>query len=83
MIDKAMAEHIHQVSLRLIVELSTLLCDVGLTCPDPDYRKIKRGIGLSIGTIQTEPMDLLYVDHPELDDLTVAKVHPVTGEIRG
>jgi len=69
MIDKAMAEHIHQSSLRVIVELSTLLRDVGASCPDPDYQKIKRGIGLSIGTIQTELMDLLYVDHPELDDL--------------
>jgi len=69
MIDKAMAEQIHQASLNAIVELSTLLRDVEATCPNQDYQKIKRGIGLSIGTIQTELMDLLYVDHPELDDL--------------
>ena len=74
---------IHQASLGAIVELSTLLHDVGLTCPDPDYQKIKGGIGLSIGTIQTELMDLLYVDHPKLDDLAVAKLHLVIGDTRG
>ena len=69
MIEKAMAQQIHRVSLSAIVELSTLLRDVRAACSDLEFEQIKRGIGLSIGTIQTELVDLLYVDHPELDDL--------------
>lgn len=69
MITKEIAIEVHAASRRVIVELSTLLRAAEASCSGEDYERIKRGIGLTIGTIQVELMDLLYVDHPELDDL--------------
>jgi hypothetical protein len=63
------AAHVHAASLSAIIGLSTLLRTVQASCSDEDVQKIKRGVGLAIGTIQTELMDPLYVGHPELDDL--------------
>lgn len=68
MMTKDTAEKIHAASMREVVELS-LLRDVKTLCSDEDFQKIKRGVGLTIGTIRTELVDSLYVEYPELDDL--------------
>jgi hypothetical protein len=69
MISKDVAEKIHRSALNSIVELGALLQDVSGTCSEADFETIKKGVGISIGTIQTLVMDPLYVDYPELDDL--------------
>jgi hypothetical protein len=66
---KETAAQVHAASLTSIFGLSTLLRTVQASCSGEDFQKIKRGVGLAIGTIQTQIMDPLYVDHPELDDL--------------
>jgi hypothetical protein len=69
MTSKAVAERVHRSAISAIVELSALLRDIQGTCTDDELDQIRKGVGLSIGTIQTEIMDPLYVHHPELDDL--------------
>ena len=69
MITEDTAEKIHEASLRAVVELPALLRDVEPRCSGEDFQKIKRGVGLTIGTIQAELLDPLYVEYPELDDL--------------
>nr|WP_063572637.1 hypothetical protein [Luteibacter rhizovicinus] len=63
------AERVHAASLSAIIGLSSLLRTVQASCSDEDFQEIERGVGLAIGAIQTELMDPLYEDHPELDDL--------------
>jgi hypothetical protein len=36
---------------------------------EPNLQQLKRGIGLSIGRIETEVLALIYAAHPDLDDL--------------
>lgn len=69
MISKVVAERVHRSAINAIIELSALIRDVKETCSDDDFEQIRKGVGLSIGTIQTEIMDPLYLHHPELDDL--------------
>lgn len=69
MISKENAAEVHAASLRAIVELSTLLRTVQASCSADDLQKIKRGVGIAIGTIQVDLLDPLYADYPELDDL--------------
>jgi hypothetical protein len=38
-------------------------------CSPEEYEKIKRGVGLAIGKIQTDLLDVVVATHPDLDDL--------------
>lgn len=69
MISKVVAERVHGSAINAIVELSGLIRDIKETCSNDDFEQIRRGVGLSMGTIQTEIMDPIYLHHPELDDL--------------
>lgn len=69
MIDKECAVEVKGSALKAVSELSRLLEACRGRCSDDDYERIRRGVGLSIGKIQTELLDLVYSAHPELDDL--------------
>jgi hypothetical protein len=60
-----MREH----AIKAIVELSQLLNKAKDRCSEGEYQQMKRGVGLSIGRIQTELLDVIYATYPELDDL--------------
>ena len=60
-----MKEH----GLTAIEELSDLLNIALGRCSPGEYERIKRGVGLSIGRIQTELLDVIYETYPELDHL--------------
>jgi hypothetical protein len=70
MISKTAAEQVLRAAMNSISELSALLRDLKESCSDEDFERFRRGIGLSIGTIQVEVMDPVYAHYPELDDLT-------------
>ena len=55
--------------LSAIEELSRLLIIALDKCPPEQYKQIKRGVGLSIGRIQLEVLDVIYAAYPELDHL--------------
>lgn len=68
-IEKKCALQIQQHALKAISELTAALNLTTNGCSQEKGLQIKRGVGLSIGTIQTELLDLLYLDYPEIDDL--------------
>ena len=69
MMNKPTAIEIKERSLSAVSELSQLLNAIKGRCSSEEYDRIKRGVGLSIGRIQTELLDIVYTAYPELDDL--------------
>jgi hypothetical protein len=69
MIEKECAAEVRESCLKAITELTRLLEACRDRCSDDDYERLRRGIGLSIGRIQTELLDVVYSAYPELDDL--------------
>ncbi len=70
MIEKQCALDIRGHALKAITELTQLLNTSKGGCSQEEYERIKRGIGLSIGKIQTDVLDIVYAAHPELNDLS-------------
>lgn len=69
MIEKQCATEIREHALKAIAELTRAL-NVGQNrCSQEVYEQIKKGVGISIGHIQTELLDVIYVAYPDLDDL--------------
>ena len=69
MIDKEFATEIREHALNAISELSQVLNVKQSRCSQEEYEQIKRGVGLSIGKIQSDLLDVIYAAYPELDDL--------------
>ncbi len=69
MIDKQCATEICDLAREAISELSQILNVSRGRCSETDYEQIKRGVGLAIGQIQTELLDVIWEAYPELDDL--------------
>ena len=69
MIEKECAVEVRESALKAISELSRLLEVCRDRCTDGDYERLKKGIGLSIGRIQTDLLDVVYSAYPDLDDL--------------
>jgi hypothetical protein len=69
MIQKEYAVKVRDLALKAIQELSTSLkVDIG-QCSEADYERLKAGVGVSIGHIQTDILDFISQRYPELDDL--------------
>lgn len=69
MIEKQCAIEIRELALKAISELSQSLSVSRNRCSEEEYERIKKGVGLSIGKIQTDLLDIIYAAYPELDDL--------------
>ena len=69
MVKKEIALQVQRRGLNAIIELMSILDEVKDHCEDEDFDVIKRGVGLSVGRIQTELLDPIYKQHPEIDDL--------------
>jgi hypothetical protein len=69
MIEKQIAVETRDHALKAISELSQMLNVIHGRCSHEDYERIKKGIGLSIGIIQCELLDIIYAEHPDLNDL--------------
>jgi hypothetical protein len=69
MVNKKIAETIKKQSLRAVEELNRLLFQVQEQCSDEEFYVLRRGVGSSIIEIQTELLDPVYGEYPELDDL--------------
>lgn len=70
MIEKQCALDIRDHALKAITELTQLLNTSQGRCSQEEYERIKKGIGLSIGKIQIDVLDVVYAAHPELNDLS-------------
>ena len=53
---------------KAMAELDGLLGDIRSQCSTEEFQIIKRGVGLSMGTIITEILEPVYRQHPEIDD---------------
>jgi hypothetical protein len=70
MIDKKTALEVKNHALTAIVELHAILDDVHGRCSVEDFETIKRGVGLSLGSIEVDLLMPIYAQHPEIDDLS-------------
>jgi hypothetical protein len=68
-VNKQDATEMRKHGLGAIEELSRLLNIALETCPPEQYKQIKRGVGLSIGRIQLEVLDVIYAAYPDLNHL--------------
>ncbi|MDI1227091.1 MAG: hypothetical protein PSY14_05350 [bacterium] len=64
--DRADAEEIHKLALSAITNLTSIF---QVNDKYDEYEEIKRGVGLSIGKIQMDILEVIYKRFPELDDL--------------
>jgi len=69
MIEKECGSKIRGFALNAISELSKVLDASRGRCSEQEYERLKRGVGLSIGMIQTELLDVVCKAYPGLDDL--------------
>ena len=67
--EKKIAIEIQQHALDAIRALSEALSRCENRCSPEEYQQIKRGVGLSMGRIETELLGVIYAEYPELDDL--------------
>lgn len=67
--EKKIAMGIQQHALEAIRALSEALSACENQCSAEEYQRIKRGVGLSMGRIETELLSVIYAAYPELDDL--------------
>lgn len=70
MMNKHDATEIRDYALRAIKELTALLSIAKDKCSPEQHEQIRRGVGLSIGKIQMEILEVINAAYPELDDLT-------------
>lgn len=66
--DRRSAEQIRDRALGAVAELSQLLNDCSGHCSGADFERIRKGVGLAIGQVQTHILDPIYGRYPELDE---------------
>ena len=67
--DKETAIEIQKNALSALRSLSDALSACENRCSAEEYQQIKRGVGLSMGRIETELLGVIYAAYPEIDDL--------------
>jgi hypothetical protein len=70
MMSKEDATEMREYGLKAVENLTLLHYRAKDCCPSEIYERLRRGIGLSIGRIQVEVLDVIYHEYPELDDLS-------------
>ncbi|MEQ1643083.1 MAG: hypothetical protein ABL959_06530 [Pyrinomonadaceae bacterium] len=68
MIDKTTAIQIQHRALAAVRELMTIVSEIDGKCSEEDCDRIKRGVGLSVGRIQMEILEVINAQHPEIDE---------------
>ena len=67
--EQEVAVEIQRHALAAVRSLSDALEACKDRCSKEEYQEVKRGVGLSIGRIETELLAIIYKKFPELDDL--------------
>jgi hypothetical protein len=70
MIEKEVAIEVQKHALDAIRSLSDALSACENRCSPEEFEQIKRGVGLSMGRIETELLSVIYRAYPDLDDLS-------------
>ncbi len=69
MIERQCAIEIRALALKAVSELSDVLQVSRDRCSEEEYERIRKGVGLAIGAIQSRLLDIISAAYPELDDL--------------
>jgi hypothetical protein len=67
--ERQSAAEIRKLALQAVSDLTKVLKVVSGHCSDKEYEEIRRAVGLCIGGIQVDLLDIVYAKYPELDDL--------------
>ena len=67
--EKNIAIEIQKLALDAVHALTRALHICASGCSDEERRQIEKGVGLSIGKIESELLGVIYAKYPELDDL--------------
>lgn len=67
--EKELAEIVRHNGLEAVKSLSAILQSAQGRCSPEEFEVLRRAVGLSIGKIQMEVLEVVYREHPELDDL--------------
>ena len=68
-INREIAIQVQQHALAAVKSFSEALYACTDRCSAEEYDQIKRGVGLSIGRVETELLTIIYKQFPDLDDL--------------
>ncbi|NUE67539.1 hypothetical protein [Snodgrassella sp. ESL0253] len=68
-IQKATAIRINDVSMVIVRLLSKLLLETEGQLSEAEYKMLKRAVGMTIGELQVNILDLIYEQYPELSDI--------------
>ncbi len=66
---KKQAIEIKKYSLDAISELSKILSIQRESVSEEEYERLKKGVGIAIGDIQINLLDVIYSQYPDIDDL--------------
>lgn len=67
--DRDLAIDLKDHGLKAVVELTLALNCCYERCSPEEYAILKRAVGLSIGRINLELLDVVYTQYPDLDHL--------------
>jgi hypothetical protein len=67
--DRRSAEELRDAALQAVSQLSRILLVGRNRCSAAEFERIKKAVGLAIGQVQTEILELVYSRYPDLDDL--------------
>lgn len=68
-VKKEQAIEVKNLSLSAVKDLTNILHITEKNIPQDEYEKLKEGVGRTSGEIQIRLLDLIYSQHPELNDL--------------
>ena len=69
MMEKQCAIEIRKLALEAVSRLSQVLVIAENRCDKQEYEQLKKGVGLSIGSIQMDLLEIVDSAFPDLDDL--------------
>jgi len=69
MINRECAKEVCELALDAVSKLTSILVAISDRCSEDEYKKIKKGVGLSIGKIQTDILNDIFIEYPEFSDL--------------
>ncbi|EBS7636582.1 hypothetical protein CDR68_23065 [Salmonella enterica] len=69
MMKKKQVIEIKKYSLDAISELSKILSIQRESVSEEEYERLKKGVGIAIGDIQINLLDVIYSQYPDIDDL--------------
>lgn len=67
--DEGSAERLRDAALQAVSQLSQILVVSRGHCSAAEFERMKKGVGLAIGQVQTTILDPIYAQYPDLDDL--------------